>query len=459
MITRIEIDGFKTFQDFAVDLVPFQVIIGPNGCGKSNLFDAIHLFSHLADSNLNTAFQKVRGEAHDLFTILPDGTSVDRMRLAVEMLVERVVRDDWGSQAELEFPRLRYELHIARTTDDNGLERLQINHEFLSSISPDQDVWLDQYTSLVAKMNIKKGHPKYFIYPNKDELGMTLIGIENTYEVVRKPLHSTTHMDINRTTLSRAESADYFPHAMAVRKEMQSWRYLHPHPAALRLPSSTLADPYLTAEGGNLPATLARMEAEDPALLHDVGRDLGNLVSDVCRIEIDKDVARNSYSILAKTRDGRRIPARLLSDGTLRMLALATLRNDPERQGVLCLEEPENSVHPAPLERLVRLLRNMTTDLSDTEQTNEPLRQLLVSTHSPELVGQLDLLKGELLYAEMVTRIEPGKQPVHVTRMTPVRPDAADGPERSYPIARVIEFLKYADIGKLRANLRKELIR
>jgi AAA15 family ATPase/GTPase len=36
MLTRIEIDGFKTFRHFALDLEPFQVIVGPNGVGKSN---------------------------------------------------------------------------------------------------------------------------------------------------------------------------------------------------------------------------------------------------------------------------------------------------------------------------------------------------------------------------------------------------------------------------------------
>ncbi|NJN68174.1 MAG: AAA family ATPase [Chloroflexaceae bacterium] len=40
MITRIEIDGFKTFQNFKLELGPFQVIVGVNGTGKSNLFDA-----------------------------------------------------------------------------------------------------------------------------------------------------------------------------------------------------------------------------------------------------------------------------------------------------------------------------------------------------------------------------------------------------------------------------------
>jgi AAA15 family ATPase/GTPase len=49
MLTQIEIDGFKTFKDFKVELAPFQVIVGPNGSGKSNLFDALQLLSRLAE--------------------------------------------------------------------------------------------------------------------------------------------------------------------------------------------------------------------------------------------------------------------------------------------------------------------------------------------------------------------------------------------------------------------------
>jgi AAA15 family ATPase/GTPase len=75
MITQIEIDGFKTFKDFKVELAPFQVIVGPNGSGKSNLFDALRLLSLLADIDLYAAFQEVRGEVGELFTTLPNGHS------------------------------------------------------------------------------------------------------------------------------------------------------------------------------------------------------------------------------------------------------------------------------------------------------------------------------------------------------------------------------------------------
>ena len=141
MITRIELDGFKTFQDFSLDLSPLQVIVGANGVGKSNLFDALQLLGRLADSDLRTAFQEMRGEVGELFAVRPDGGSADRIRLAVEILVDQSVRDDWGVKQDLKFPRVRYELKVALSRDDQGLERLAVEHELLAPIPRHKDRW------------------------------------------------------------------------------------------------------------------------------------------------------------------------------------------------------------------------------------------------------------------------------------------------------------------------------
>ncbi len=89
MITQIEIDGFKTFLDFKVELGPLQVLVGSNASGKSNLFDALHLLSHLAEVDLRSAFQGLRGSPDDQFTLFPNGQRSDHIRIAVEMLVDR----------------------------------------------------------------------------------------------------------------------------------------------------------------------------------------------------------------------------------------------------------------------------------------------------------------------------------------------------------------------------------
>ncbi|MEO3870480.1 AAA family ATPase [Nonomuraea sp. B12E4] len=41
MLTRIEIDGFRSFLDFTLDVPPFLALVGPNSSGKSNLLDAL----------------------------------------------------------------------------------------------------------------------------------------------------------------------------------------------------------------------------------------------------------------------------------------------------------------------------------------------------------------------------------------------------------------------------------
>ena len=74
MITRIEIDGYKSFENFYMDIEPFTAIAGVNGVGKSNLFDAIRHIGKIATLSLREAFETDRGSLEDLFTAYPDGS-------------------------------------------------------------------------------------------------------------------------------------------------------------------------------------------------------------------------------------------------------------------------------------------------------------------------------------------------------------------------------------------------
>ena len=55
MITKLEIDGFKSFRDFSIEFSPFTVVAGKNASGKSNLFDALELLSRCATYDLRMA--------------------------------------------------------------------------------------------------------------------------------------------------------------------------------------------------------------------------------------------------------------------------------------------------------------------------------------------------------------------------------------------------------------------
>jgi predicted ATPase len=457
MITRIEIDGFKTFQDFTLDLLPFQVIVGQNGSGKSNLFDALHLLSRLAEADLRTAFADLRGEATELFTVYPDGRVGNQMRLAVELFVDTKVKDSWGAEEELLYPRLRYELTIVLKKDERGLDRLYVSHEALKRILRAEDLWLNANVIPTPRKEtlppVKRGRKEGFIETDMEADKATIY------------LHADGHggrkagvaANVERTVLSGVTNTE-FPHAFAAREEMRTWSFLQLNPEVLREPSSMLSQPFLASDGSNLPTTLARIKAEDPALLCDISRDLTNLVPGILTIDVEQDEQNRQYVAYAKTQEGGQFSSRVLSDGTLRLLALATLRNDPDHHGVLCFEEPENGVHPSRLAVLTHILRDMATQFSAPEQASEPLRQLLVNTHSPKFISQLDLKRGELLFAYMATRVRPHepKANLRVTHIIPVAVQPTldmDNIEQRYSRDQVIQYLDNAEVDSMRAHL------
>ncbi|NWJ98199.1 MAG: AAA family ATPase [Chloroflexi bacterium] len=460
MITRIELDGFKTFQGLELDLESFQVIVGPNGAGKSNLFDALRLLSRLADTDLRSAFQELRGDAGELFTTLPNGQSANRIRMAVEILVERRVQDSWGAQAELKYPRMRYELEMIRQTDEQGLERLYVTHESLKPISRGDDKWLKQHQQAHSGLPKITGGRLNFI-STVEETGTATIYLRQDGHGGRK---ASVAEKIERTVLSGVNNTE-FPHAFAAREEMRNWHFLQLNPEVLRNPSSMLARAVLSPDGSNLPSTLARMEAQDSTILADVSRELANLVPGILKIEVEKDQARNQYVIKAKTQDGRTFSSRVLSDGTLRMLALVTLKNDPQHRGVLCFEEPENGVHPFRLKNMALLLSELATDFSDPEQTEEPLRQLLVNTHSPAFISQPEVVKA-LLFAYVTSRVDPkkGLPAMRVTRIVPIRSfrqlelEGIGRAEENYTIDQIKQYLDSDTFNEARDYLEKSLI-
>ncbi|HEU5230855.1 MAG TPA: AAA family ATPase [Ktedonobacteraceae bacterium] len=475
MITQIEIDGFKTFLDFKVELAPFQVLVGPNASGKSNLFDALYLLSQLAEVDIRSAFQGLRGSPDEQFTLFPNGQRSDHIRFAVELLVDRKVQDELGQKAELKYTRLRYELTIAFRANTDGLERPYVLHESLRSIQPDKDQWCKRYD--LSAQNSWLPEPidgqKTFINTQLERgritTSVTPVATALTeYTVIfLYPDDSQSNLkkfyadEIQRTILSRTDEVDY-PHVFAAREELRSLKFLRLYPEELRHSSSIKAPTSLSPEGKNLAAMLARMQAEDLLTLTDVSRDLADLVPDVIGIDLKKDAQENKYTIWVKFEDERTFPASVLSDGTLLLLALAALKNDPQFRGVFCLEEPENSVHPFYLKKIAHMLRGMATDFTYLEQAHESLRQIIVTTHSPVFISQEDAADS-LLFTFTVTRVVPQKYALQITQMTPVAAPstldsssgARDKAAETYASHQIEKYLNSHDLDSAREKLRK----
>ena len=156
MITTIEINGFKTFRNFQMEFSPLTVIAGTNASGKSNLFDALTLLSKIAETDLRTAFSDQRGTAAELFTQYGENSYETKMSFAVEVLLNKQVRDNWGKNEILKYTRLRYELSIKREEKESGLEDLIIVEERLVALKHEEDEWVKKFI---------KGKPRMFWRP------------------------------------------------------------------------------------------------------------------------------------------------------------------------------------------------------------------------------------------------------------------------------------------------------
>ena len=125
---------------------------------------------------------------------------------------------------------------------------------------------------------------------------------------------------------------------------------------------------------------------------------LTTLIGDVGRVWVDRDDRRGILTLQVIGRDGTEYPARSLSDGTLRFLALCALELDVNTEGVICLEEPENGIHPERIPAMLNLLQDIAVDPTEAVDETNSLRQVIVNTHSPAVVSEVP--DGSLIVAE-----------------------------------------------------------
>ncbi|MHB1468634.1 MAG: AAA family ATPase [Solirubrobacteraceae bacterium] len=424
MLTKIEIDGFKTFREFSLDLQPFNVIAGANASGKSNLFDAVQFLSLLAETDLRSAASGLRGEPHELFHRSSDGDAARRITLAAEVLLDPHVRDPWGDEHTLIQTRLRYELVLERRPV-GGLERLFVIHEATRTIRASEDSWArsfkETHDSIVSTRLRHNRRADLLETSSQDETPVFRIA-QDGHQGRHRPAAAA-----ETTVLSTMTTAE-FPHLFALREEMRSWRFLQIDPISLRRAVDEHAPDRLEPNGSNLAAVLGRIRAETASeqephgLLTEISADLASLVPGVLGVEVRKDDVERQWQIMIDTRAAGEASSRVASDGTLRLLALLTALGDPRFGGVICFEEPENGVHPARLGPLIRHLRDLVKgDVEEEiEGTSLPLLQLIMTTHSPVVVGALEGEEG--IFFDAVTSIAGDDSRMDVvTRARPVR--------------------------------------
>lgn len=341
MLDRLTVRGFKSLQDVTVGLPRLAVLFGPNAAGKSNLLDAIQAISRIGtERTLADALgEPIRGHAIEAFHFPPEGLSG---LLEAEATSFRLEADLTRGKDSF---RYRVGVEIVPTTG-----ALAVNAEYLTALGKDGEPKGTAAIELVDhKLRVRR----------KGESG------KPRYEPLRQ----------NYALLSDPRlGKPLYPAVESVRAELSEWRsyYLDPR-VAMRTaqPPAEVRD--VGVLGDAIAPFLHRLRGEKPKHYESVRRMVRTIIPGVEDLSVDLDKRRGTLDLMVR-QGGVDYSSRIVSEGTLRVLALCAIAVNPWGGSLIAFEEPENGVHPRRIELIAQMLLSLALEQG---------RQVVVTTHSP----------------------------------------------------------------------------
>ncbi len=344
MLQRLTVRGFKSLGDVTVDFPPLGILYGANASGKSNLLEAVQSLSWMGNARtLNDALggpAPIRGFAFETFALHPEGYRAMLEAGSGSFLLE----------AELTAGEERYRYRI-RPRIDYRTGVLTVSDEYLARLwpsgKPRGNAIIEKVDgALLIRRKVKASRPR-----------QEPVGLQYTL------------LSDRRFSGSGYEGLD------AVREELARWRRhaLEPQ-VTMRTERAPAAVSDIGARGEYLAPFLFRLRSEHEQGYRDVARLLQAALPAVSDPRVELDTTHGVLRLSVRQR-GIEVSSRILSEGTLRALALCATAVNPWGPSLLAIEEPENGLDPRYLDRFGRLIAGLAQD-----------RQVLVTTHSPLFV-------------------------------------------------------------------------
>jgi putative AbiEii toxin of type IV toxin-antitoxin system/AAA ATPase-like protein len=324
MIQSFSIKNFKSFREATLPLAPLTLLIGANASGKSNAVEAIQLLSWLRMWRpLNDLLFAVREQDISLrggFQAWAGGSG--------EISLGCTVTGDPSCQS------LNYSISLGITN-----EGLQITAERV----------------MCGKSIL------YDLQSARKPEGMTL---EEWHE------------------LSRQRSGALLKY-ISITSALSSTLFLDPYPRRMREYCFTQEN-QLKRDGSALSSVLYHLTEErgtKPSILDFIRSLPEQEISDITYLETPRGEVmvqlHENFGGIAVPRE-----ADLLSDGTLRVLAVAAALFSVPEESVIVIEEIDNGVHPSRAEKLLADIQRIARDRN---------LRVLLTTHNPALLDALPL--------------------------------------------------------------------
>ena len=375
MLKSFTLKNFKSFKEATLKLNPtVTFLIGANGSGKSNALEAFRFISLLGgkgknldeiEQGINSNQLAIRGSANNLFRHKCEGFT-----LGCELCEEATLFD--------------YQIRIVKSEHSgshfllNKEEWLKVGKESLFSFQmEDKSISSDNRPGNKEPTIDKKGCMVYDSYLISSTAFLT--NIWTVLEHFRPqnqelPIDEERNLHIASLRVTGSEALlKAFDQIVFVSAELSRVRDYVP------LKNNELL---LAEDASNLSSVIKNLcdEGAKNAIL-----DFIKSVPEQDILDIEYSVAWDTNRILLKLKESfnkanNSIPAFLLSDGTLRALAIAAALYGAPKGSLVVIEEVDNGIHPSRIKHLVDKMYEIAT---------ERKIQILVTTHDPAMMDAI----------------------------------------------------------------------
>lgn len=372
MLNRVEALNYRALRYISQTLRPFQVLVGPNASGKSTFLDVIAFVADLINKpTLADAVYKRASDTRDLTW----NRESEWFELAVEADVPPAVL---FRPQPTQYRRLRYEVRIGVQEESSELAILA---ETLWLVSPESGAQANHVQP--RQFPCGPSVPPHITVEQRTPAGWRKIvnkieGSGNDYfRAETTEWNNQFRLGPRRSALANLpEDESRFPAATWFKRYIsEGVQRIALNSEAMRRPSPPQSPRSFLPDGSNLPWVIDDLKQRHPERLSLWVEHLRTALPDVCGIDtVERPEDRHRYLVL-EYETGLRVPSWLVSDGTLRMMALTILAYLPGVQGIYLIEEPENGIHPRAIEAVFQSLSSVYG------------AQVLLATHSPVILS------------------------------------------------------------------------